>query len=380
LSDSPIKERMKIFSPDARGTLVSRPNRFIVIVRLPEGDVRAHCPNPGRLIELMNPGRTMILEKSGSSERKTGWTLAAAEYNGMTVSMFSARANAVAGELVIPRLFPGASEIKSEYTWGRSRFDWHFFWKGKEIFLEVKACTLIEEGTAMFPDAPSLRASRHLEELAELGEGKEGHVVFVIMNPGTQRFIPNMHTDPEFALTLERVSSRVRFHGVSTICTPEGELSVVNTDVPVVTDKTAAAEKNSGIYMISIQMEECTLSVGALGNRTFRKGWYIYTGSAMKNLKSRVSRHLGKRKNKRWHVDYLTAAALKTKDFPIYTEKDLECSLAADVEKISDDRVDGFGCSDCSCPSHLFYFKDNPLQNRDFLNLLFHYRHTLAFD
>jgi len=370
---------MRIFSPDARGTLVSRPNRFIVIVRLPEGDVRAHCPNPGRLIELMNPGRTMILEKSRSPERKTQWTLAAAEYGDLTVSMYSARANDITGELIIPRLFPGATEIKAEYTWGRSRFDWHFFWNDREIFLEVKACTLIEEGTAMFPDAPSQRASRHLEELAELGEGREAHVVFVIMNPDTQRFIPNMHTDPDFAKTLKKVSANVHLHGVSALCSPEGLLSIVRTDVPVLTDMTGAAEKDSGVYMISIQMDSGTLGIGALGERHFEKGWYVYAGSAKKNLKSRVSRHLAKRKKMHWHADYLIAASVKTKAFPIYTEKDLECPLADDLKKIADDRIEGFGCSDCDCSSHLFYFRNDPLQNRGFLNLLFHYRHTLAF-
>ena len=103
------------------------PNRFIVHVQLPEGPVRAHCPNPGRLIELMNPGRKMILEKSRDSSRKTAWTLVAAEYRGETVPLFSAKANEVAGELIIPRLFPEAREIKAEYKWGHSRFDWHFF-------------------------------------------------------------------------------------------------------------------------------------------------------------------------------------------------------------------------------------------------------------
>ena len=371
---------MKIFKPDALGTLVARPNRFIVMVKLPEGIVRAHCPNPGRLIELMNPGREVILEKSTVPERKTAWTLAAAQYKGMTVSMYSARANSITGELIIPRLFPDARGIKAEYTWGKSRFDWHFYSGDREIFLEVKACTLIEEGTAMFPDAPSVRASRHLEELHELEGKREGHVVFVIMNPETRRFIPNLHTDPDFARMVHKVRDKVHFHGVSASCTMEGDLSIVQLDVPVQTDEVKALEKDSGIYMILIQMESCRLSVGALGNIEFVSGWYIYAGSALKNLKSRVNRHLRKRKRKHWHADYLISAAVKTKAFPVYTLKDMECELATDLRGIADSQVDGFGCSDCCCPSHLFYFREDPLQNREFLDLLFHYRHTKAFD
>ncbi len=371
---------MKIFTPDARGSLVSRPNRFIVMVDVNGEIVRAHCPNPGRLIELMNPGRTMILEK-GRPERKTQWTLAAAIYNGQAVSMYSARANQVAGELIIPALFPDAREIKAEYKWGSSRFDWHLYNGDREIFLEVKACTLIEEGVAMFPDAPSIRASRHIEELAEIAEdeNREAHVVFVIMNPDTKAFIPNLHTDPVFARTMKSCSDRVSFHGVSCSCTEEGDLTLSNLDVPVLTDVSGAAEKDSGIYMIMMETEECRVEIGALGEMDFKAGWYIYTGSAMKNLSSRVKRHLAKRKNKRWHIDYLREKALKVKDFPIYTEKALECTLASDLSEIAEDSVESFGCSDCDCSSHLFYFSENPLQNREFLNLLFHYRHTLAF-
>ena len=373
---------MKIFTPDARGTLIDRPNRFIVNVQLPEGPVRAHCPNPGRLIELMNPGRTMILERGKDPERKTRWTLAAAEYNGQTVSLFSARANSVAGELIIPRLFPRAEEIKAEYPWGNSRFDWHFYQDGKEIFMEVKACTLIEEGVAMFPDAPSDRASRHLNELAEIAatdSRRECHVVFVIMNRETRIFIPNLHTDPVFARTVHEVSPYVNYHGVSTTCTTDGDLSLVSADIPVISDLHKAAEENKGIYMILAELEEETITVGSLGEIHFKKGYYIYAGSAARNLKSRVTRHLRKRKKKRWHIDFLLSSAVKVKDFPIYTEKDLECSLAEDLKDLADERVPGFGCSDCRCSSHLFYFDENPLQNRDFLDLLFHYRHNLAF-
>jgi sugar fermentation stimulation protein A len=380
MSNTQAAKAMTIFSPDAKGTLVSRPNRFIVMVKLETETVRAHCPNPGRLIELMNPGREMILEKSQDPLRKTAWTLSAAIYKGMTVPLYSARANGITGDLIIPRLFPDARDIKAEFSWGSSRFDWHFYSGEKEIFLEVKACTLIEEGTAMFPDAPSIRASRHLEELYELEGNREAHVVFVIMNPETRRFIPNLHTDPDFAAMVYRVRDKVHFHGVSASCTPEGELRISNLNVPVLTDKIGALEQDSGIYMILIKMKSCRITVGALGDIEFQSGWYIYTGSALRNLKSRVGRHLRKRKNKRWHVDYLIDRSEKTKSYPIYTQKKMECDLAAGIAAISDSRVIGFGCSDCDCDSHLFYFKEDPQQNRDFLNLLFHYRHTLAFD
>jgi len=296
--------------------------------------------------------------------------------------MYSSRANAVAGELIIPRLFPGARDIRAEYPWNRSRFDWHFYLDDREIFLEVKACTLIEEGTAMFPDAPSSRAVRHLEELAELTEkddNREGHAVFVIMNPRTERFIPNMHTDPEFAAAMRKTAGSVQFHAVSARCSREGELTLADTEVPVLTGMNGSSERDCGIYMILMTLPEQNLTVGSLGEQPFPGGYYIYCGSAAKGLKARVARHLRKTKKIRWHADYLTGRADKLKGFPIYTDRDLECVLAEDLLKIADNPIPGFGCSDCRCGSHLFYFRENPLHNREFLDLLFHYRHTLAF-
>ncbi len=132
-------------------------------------------------------------------------------------------------------------------------------------------------------------------------------------------------------------------------------------------------QKNCHIYNKHIK-------IGALGDIEFQKGWYVYAGSAKKNLAARVRRHLAKRKTKRWHIDYLRQEALAVKAFPVYTKKDLECPLARDLRDIADGEVENFGSSDCGCPSHLFYFKDYPLYNRRWLDLLFRYRHRLAFD
>ena len=188
----------------------------------------------------------------------------------------------------------------------------------------------------MFPDAPSARASRHLKELAVISRGNdnmEGHVVFVIMNPGTRQFIPNLHTDPEFARTVSETAPHVHFHGVSTICDAAGELDLVSTGIPVRTDLTSAADNNSGIYLLLITMDRKSLAVGSLGEIDFKKGYYIYVGSAATNLKSRVDRHLRKRKKYHWHADRLLGEAIKVKAFPIYTVKNLECSLAGDMKK-----------------------------------------------
>ncbi len=378
MSSSP---RGRVFQPHREGQFLYRPNRFVVHVATSQGEVRAHCPNPGRLIELLTPGRRVFLERGETPGRKTPWTLVAAEYKGEILSLYSSRANQIAGDLVIPRLFPQARDIRGEYSHGGSRFDWHFFWKGREIFLEVKACTLIEEGVAMFPDAPSERASRHLRELAELEKPREGHVLFIVMNPQAEYFIPNHHTDPVFAQTLSEVQGKVDFHGVSVRCNAQGFLELVQEDLPIQTLPLETLRKNRGIYLIVLEIpEDLRIPVGALGNRDFPGGWYVYCGSAMGSLSSRVKRHLGKRKKKHWHIDYLSSKAKSLKGFPIYMGKNRECELAAGLRGFSQGEVPGFGSSDCRCPSHLFYFEEPVLPNRDFLTLLFRFRHRSCFE
>ena len=125
--------------------------------------------------------------------------------------------------------------------------------------------------------------------------------------------------------------------------------------------------ENRGCYLLVLHRKRSgTCTVGQLGTIDVPEGYYVYTGSAKKNLSSRVSRHLHKRKKIHWHIDYLVQSADKVKAYPVYTQNDLECAIAGMISKISDADVPGFGCSDCSCRSHLFYFAENPAENRNF--------------
>ncbi len=89
-----------------------------------------------------------------------------------------------------------------------------------------------------------------------------------------------------------------------------------------------------------------------------RKGYYVYVGSALSGLEARIGRHLRKEKRKFWHIDYLLehAGVVEVLRFP----GGKECGIARDVEEASDGSVKGFGCSDCRCSSHLFYFRRFP--------------------
>ena len=120
-----------------------------------------------------------------------------------------------------------------------------------------------------------------------------------------------------------------------------------------------------GTYILVINVrEDSQISIGSLGNIEFKKGYYLYVGSALGNgstsLENRLRRHISDVKKIHWHIDYLLASKT-TVVITIYlipTLLRLECIIAQDIEKRSEVNIKGFGSSDCSCNSHLFFFKE----------------------
>ncbi len=408
-------ENVSLFHNSLEGIFIERPNRYIVTVSLPDGrKIRAYCPNPGRLIELLIPGRRLILEERGSwqgngkshtglspqsadhrENRKTRYTLVAAYYGREIVPLYSSRANFLARELIIPALFAPYERLDPEVKLGKSRIDFlltrRHSGKNEIHYIEVKACTLIEEEVAMFPDAPTARGRKHLTELStfparayETGipnttEGRP-HVIFAIMNPSARRFIPNMHTDLEFARKMLEVRENVFFHAVTMKTDRNGFSRIFNPSIPIDWETAQNNSTASGIYLLSVYLEkQREISVGSLGKVSFKAGYYVYVGSALNNMDKRITRHRRKRKVKNWHIDYLTGISDRIKDYPVRTSRRLECKLAGDISSISKASVPGFGSSGCSCNSHLFYFSSNPEENESFLEVLFRYRHRLSF-
>jgi Uri superfamily endonuclease len=114
-----------------------------------------------------------------------------------------------------------------------------------------------------------------------------------------------------------------------------------------------------GVYTIVVLLvEDKAISVGSLGPLKMKRGLYTYTGSGLGqsalSLRGRVSRHLSKRKKLRWHIDYLTSSSSSMVVGVVASraEKRFECSVASAINSIAKP-VEGFGCSDCRCRSHL---------------------------
>ena len=372
---------MKFFINSLEGTFLERPNRFIVWADTNKGKIRAHCPNPGRLLELLIPGRRIILEKGAAPGRKTEYTLVGVYYKNKVVPLYSARANNIVSNLVIPQLFTGVQKVIPEKTIDSSRFDFFITTKTDSIFLEVKACTLVENGIAMFPDAPTVRGKRHVDELAALpkkyGGRYKGHIVFLIADPDCRHFVPNIHTDPAFSRALQSAEKNTTIHAVSSRTFPDGTMEIVRTDIPVHYGPVDWTIKDTGSYLLIIHIkEEKNLQIGSLGILCFHKGYYCYIGSALQHLHHRMKRHLKKKKPSHWHIDYLTKEGNVVSSFPIYNPVRQECNIALEIKTIADFEMRGFGSSDCSCRSHLYYFKDNPKYLEPFVNVLFIFRHS----
>lgn len=135
---------------------LSRPNRFIAQVELSGQEETVHVKNTGRCRELLIPGRTVWLEKSGNPARKTQYDLVAVDKDGLLINMDAQAPNRVFGEWARAGGFvEGLTLLRPETAWGSSRFD--FYWEAgrRKGFVEVKGCTLEEDGLAMFPDAPT---------------------------------------------------------------------------------------------------------------------------------------------------------------------------------------------------------------------------------
>ncbi|MDO5416908.1 MAG: DNA/RNA nuclease SfsA [Lachnospiraceae bacterium] len=224
-----------------QGTFLSRPNRFIALVEINGRTETCHVKNTGRCRELLLPGVCLILEHhpdAAEKGRKTAYDVvgvykepAGYRKERLLINMDSQAPNQAAWEWVQdgglqkalnggpqkalpedaacpPSKTPRISQIRREVTHESSRFDLAFLLDGKQAFMEVKGVTLEQNGVAAFPDAPTQRGIKHLNELAACaGQGIPAFLLLVIQMEGILSFRPNMETHPEFGHALARAQA-----------------------------------------------------------------------------------------------------------------------------------------------------------------------------
>jgi len=190
-----------------RGTFVRRCNRFVAEVDIGGRPETVHVKNTGRLRELLEPGTPVYLECSRSLSRKYRHSLIAVEKNGTFVNIDSQAPNKVVCEALRDgklKEFGNIRTLKSEAVYGRSRFDLYFEGDGRKGFIEVKGVTLAIGDTALFPDAPTGRGTKHVLELIEAAkEGYAAAVIFLVQRKNCRRFAPNAEMDAPFADALK---------------------------------------------------------------------------------------------------------------------------------------------------------------------------------
>lgn len=360
---------------------VSRTNRFIARCRYEDREIEAFLPNPGRLWELLFSGRMLILKahNKSMSERKTAFTVTGVIHKGHPVMLDTHENNRVARWLIETGRVPGFEKFrvkKNEVVYGNSRFDFLLEDEIGNYYLEVKSCTLFRDGIAMFPDAPSERASRHVNELISLSRnGTRCGILFIVHSDEPRYFLPEFHTDPFFADNLKNAEPYLDIVPVSVRWQQDLSIKDDGRILEIPWEILDEENTNRGSYIVILELEEDTIiSVGELGKMFFRRGFYIYVGSGMGNLEKRMSRHRRKRKNRHWHIDYIREHAKVVNILPIRSSRRLECEIASDVRKISDSSIKSFGSSDCRCESHLFYSSESPLKCSGFIDVLLYYR------
>lgn len=201
------------YSKVEKAVFLSRPNRFVAQVERDGKIETVHVKNTGRCRELLLPGATVYLAKGEGAKRKTEYDLVAVEKkravgNPLLVNMDSQAPNrAVEKFLKSGKLFSSCAIVRREVFFGSSRFDFYVEDGDQRVFLEVKGVTLEEGGKASFPDAPTQRGVRHLEELVRAKEeGYEAYVLFVIQMKEIHSFSPNDKTHPAFGKALRYAS------------------------------------------------------------------------------------------------------------------------------------------------------------------------------
>ena len=189
-----------------KGIFKNRPNRFIAEVEV-DGEIEiAHVPNTGRCKELLVEDAAVWLKPSDNPNRKTKFSLHFVENKGVLVSLFSQEANKIVYDAIIDGKIEellGYDYHQREKTVDNSRIDIYLANEDDDCYVEVKGVTLIIDGEARFPDAPTERGAKHLKELIKLKkEGKRCVVFFLIQHPIGKFFRPNWDNDPVFSQTL----------------------------------------------------------------------------------------------------------------------------------------------------------------------------------
>ena len=206
---TPFKDPVFELPADLEAVFLKRPNRFLALVEKDGRVIEAHVHDPGRLPDLLRPGVPVLLKHAPGPKRRTAWDLLAGRAGGRWVFAHSGYHRRLTETLLRDLggdLFPGLKGLSPEPKVGSSRLDYLFeMEEGPPVYVEVKGCTWAVGEEGLFPDAPTSRGRRHLEELISLKEQGFRALLWVLCFRGEARcFRPAHEIDPKFSALFYR--------------------------------------------------------------------------------------------------------------------------------------------------------------------------------
>jgi sugar fermentation stimulation protein A len=203
---------IKVEGKIVEGVFKERITRFSALVQVGDTTVPCFLPNPGRLSELLTRNVKVILRETAGGKRKTSYDLIGVHYKSQLVSVDSRVPNKLVLEALRNRDLEEFSEysiIKPEHPYRRVKFDFFLSNGQKPCLLEIKSCTLVKDGVALFPDAKTERGTRHVRDLLKAkNEGYRTCILFIIQRTDAKVFSPNDEADPEFGKALRQAAKQ----------------------------------------------------------------------------------------------------------------------------------------------------------------------------
>ena len=194
------------------GRFIERLNRFAALVEIEGQDSLVHVANSGRIKELLVHGNRVLVRPVDGAHRKTAFDLALVDLGGILCSADARLPPFLIQEAIeqgrLPQ-FNGYNDIIREATYGESRLDLLLKGQQSTCYIETKSVTLVVDGIGLFPDAPTIRGTKHVASLARaVGEGHRASVIFVVQREDAEAMTPNDAADPQFGAALRKAAKQ----------------------------------------------------------------------------------------------------------------------------------------------------------------------------
>ena len=362
-----MKNTLKLADQYHEAYLVEKSGSTLLVQR--EGKtVAAFLPGGGNLDELLVPGAVVFISPSFATAYR--YRVISSVYQDKFVLLDTWQGSRIVCELLARGMLMQPDDILEIETGARiggRRIDLLLRRPSrKPLIVEVKTCPLCHNGVALWSDTQS-------ESLQELASSEHDVcLVFLVPTGGGRSFIPDFHGDEAYARIL-MAAKNIEAKAVGVTLTDPVTVSLDSAvNLHIEYDTVRENLGRGGTYILVLENKSTKrIEVGKLGRVRFCKGYYVYVGSGMNGVDRRVARHYRDRKSFYWHIDYITPSHMPIKNsYTIRRSLNLEQKIVMRCEKISHGSIDGFGSSDSSRRSHLFFFPSPPYERRDFLDMV----------